>query len=436
MNTMKKLSEAIRLWPHPDEAPEVPPESVLRSFLADPGSVDADLAEQIRSSPNCARILESLRRQPEPAFRSEHTVFFDQLRRITSGAGTKRSETNAIAPCEAPRRKGKRFGTVWTTRGAVELWTGERMARRFTYRPLTVVIVQEASEMPWDDTLYRAIPLTPALVWPDDWLASDELRLSLPGVDRFAAHLWLEYPVSGCQLDRCLGQLPTCECDNLKVGLAALGEGLPLTPDEGGGGLLDPERDTEILLERERLHACAAWLAATADARREWWETLNESPVEWFGSRIDFAMMERPVRMVREALPMAAADGLPPIPVFLKNSQPEKGMLQSVGMAKELNRAPFQMGPPEAKSPIQSRFAIRLDTDLDALLRPLPGDTVRLIGRTPNGTVQTLAVGEILPLSSMCHEVVARVTGSRKELEALSLDAEEHALIVMKKNSP
>ncbi len=294
MSTMQKLSEAIRLWPRPDEAPEVPPEAVLHRFLNDPASIEPDLAAQIRSSPNCARALETLRRQPEVKAGKQTFRFFEQLRTISAAAKTddrpgsvpwaaSGQRDSAVAEpgglYTAPTKATRQVGSVWTTRKNVEIWTGAKMAHRFTYRPLTVALVQEAREMPWDDTLYRAIPLTPTLVWPNDWLASDELQLNLPGVDRFAAHLWLEYPVSGCQLDRCLGQLPESERENLEFGLTAYREGLPLPPDEGGGRTLEPEQDTEILLERERLHACAAWLAATADARREWWESRPEGSV-------------------------------------------------------------------------------------------------------------------------------------------------------------
>lgn len=269
------LLEAIRLWSEPDEAPEVPPETVLRRFLAAPETLTPDLVEQIRRSINCARALERLRRATvaEPA--AFDAAFLARLRQAMPAAGSRAASGSPADAAGAPPVDGPRpaAAQIWTTGSRVEHWSGERFGWRWTFRPPTVVLVDDGREMPWDDTVFRAVPLTPEPLWPSHMVAEDEVTLAVPGAGTFVAHLWLNYPVSACQLAACLGTLPEREREVLDVGLAAVAEGLPLMPADRAGAPLDPRFDSDTLLERERLHACAAWLPATADSRREWWET-------------------------------------------------------------------------------------------------------------------------------------------------------------------
>ncbi|MBT3191070.1 MAG: hypothetical protein HN341_00795 [Verrucomicrobia bacterium] len=307
-SSLQHVREAIRLWPDASEAPEVPTESTLRQFLASPEKLDPDLVDQIQGSVNCARVLEKLRQQPvssEP-LSSKEMSFLAQLRARSSRPQVNGHEPRHSAPdgaliaavCPA-------FGQVWTTRSRVEAcWIGGRMVSRWTYQPQSVVLVSAGQDVPWDDTIFRASPVSPRELWGDDILADDELVFRFPTGDELVAHLWLGYPVSACQLAACIGTLPEEEQERLELGLAATEENLPLAPEDGAGLPLDPLRDVEALLARERLQVRAGWLPATADARREWWEEKPVQPA--LPERVTLAVEARIEQNVAEPIALAA----------------------------------------------------------------------------------------------------------------------------------
>lgn len=268
--------ESIRLWPNPEAAPDVPPENVLRRFLEAPDDLAPDLAEQIRRSPNCRRALDRLAVSESDGGADAvlDAEFCQKLRETLVDSVKQQADKDGEQSVTEPKASfaPAEFGQIWTTRSEVEIWDGERLGRRWTFSPPSVLVVRQAREMPWDDSVLRVVPVTPSALWPEEWIADDEMSPRLPGVDSFVAHLWLNYPMSRCQLAGYLGVLPEEGIEALRLGLAALDEGLPIPPDEQGGLPLDPIWDADVILERERLHTRAAWLSATADARRLWYE--------------------------------------------------------------------------------------------------------------------------------------------------------------------
>ena len=297
---LQSLDQAMRLWPDPYEAPEVPSKAILRKFLLDPVKLEKDLVDQIKGSINCTRALEQLRRPAEYASKPDWMT--DELaanlkHTLANGQPAKKSKPTADASFGH-----REFGQIWHSCSEVERWTGSEIAHRWTFRPLDVILVSSAIDMPWDDTIFRAVAVSHAELWPSDMQADDEITITLPDGGRFVVHLWLDYPISACQLAHRIGTLANTECTRLKIGTTAIEEGLALAPRDGAGLPLDPVQDRATMQARQRLHACASWLSATADARRKWAESQTHHAVIPNRTLIQFPSLQR------EELALAAAD--------------------------------------------------------------------------------------------------------------------------------
>ncbi len=267
----KEIEEALWLWPNPEDAPEVPALDVLRRFASDPAQVDPDLRSQILESINCHRILARWQEEspgglmengdePLPGYNLP-----DRVPHSSSGPSL-------------PPKGNRCFGELWNTRTDVEIFDSEGFQKRRTAQPPLVLLASAPQSMPWADEIVRAVVASPVELWPEEMLADDEMVLTVEGMGRFVAHFWLNYPLSVSQLSVCRGALTPEDLENFEAGLQAFEEGLPISPDLGGGLPLDARQDSDVLRERERLHAFAAYLAYTADAFRAWWEADPSQP--------------------------------------------------------------------------------------------------------------------------------------------------------------
>ena len=275
-----RLTDAIRLWPDPFDAPDVPDRETLGAYLDNPTGADPDLAEQLRESVNARRALEALRVE-----RGDHPAS-DLLESIPLGQvdaepdwGALTARLNALLPqqkgtllpprfSEADRFLQPQPGQVWLTTDAVQVWQEGRLVRRRTNEVPLALITESADRMENGDDVARGVAVSPAAHWPDGWIASDEIRVTTDRQDPYVAHVWLEYPISRRQLLRPLAVLDEASLENLLVAVRARQQGLPLTEDERCGRTLDARADAPVLLERERLAVRASWLGATAQSLR------------------------------------------------------------------------------------------------------------------------------------------------------------------------
>ena len=274
------LANAIRLWPEPDEAPEVPPRQVLERYLKDPDATDADLSAQIRESINCRRMLERLKLEqgPHPILSKTKTLkpleqaFFLRLANKFP-VSTSSAPAKARPAGMAVDQSRASVGQIWTTRSEVCRWTNGQMRRRWTFLPQDIVIVAPPQELAWD-TVFHAVAATPAELWPGDWLVDGDIRAVLADGAAHILHLWLNKTVSIYQFGQCLGVLNQDSAESLRAGTrAAAGKSAVKQRQDACA-----RSNADALFERERLRARAEWLSATADARREWYESICELP--------------------------------------------------------------------------------------------------------------------------------------------------------------
>jgi len=313
------MEEARRLWPDPGDAPEVPPEHVLRQYLRAPDSLDDDdLVAQIEESVNCRRALEFLRMEStdQPWRNLISSVKDTEVSRVdmewieTVRAGT-RPQPNP--PSSTPGSVSEpEIGQIWTTKSRIEISRDHKIRYRHTFLPPRVVIVEgpfsfDSGDI--SDTFFRCIPLTPDLLW-ENRLADDEALVSLPAGEQAAAHLWLERPVSEDQLERCFGKLDTDQAGRLRQARTAFARNEPIPPELGGGRKLSLPDDADTLLERERLHEIASFLCATTDARRE--EAEWQAQLKALDEEIDDIIKRVPARQTSPGMVGNIIDELHP----------------------------------------------------------------------------------------------------------------------------
>ncbi|HMO50098.1 MAG TPA: hypothetical protein PKE26_05195 [Kiritimatiellia bacterium] len=311
-------AESCRLWPDPFIAPDVPSRDILHQFRVDPSTLPPDLAEQIVRSVNCRRALAQLAPDPVETFTPASAngglpiESLNAIQRATASTG------NQGVPTAEPMFDDKSRiapGQLWTTSTEVKQFSDDRICTRWIYQPPSVLIVSRPLNVPGDDTICRAVAVSPADLWTEDMIDEDEIRLEGPNGSRWVAHLWLNYPVSTIQLSVCMGALDQTNHDRLLFGLQAHAEGLPLTPSEGGGVPLDPEWDVETLIERDRLISRCSWLSATADAswasheaRQERMNKVIPLPAQKAGEILQFHHPASRVVLCAPLMPASADD--------------------------------------------------------------------------------------------------------------------------------
>lgn len=269
----REIRNSLELWPDPFEAPDVPGRETLRLYLESPSLLAEGLFAQISESIHCQRALEFLAEGDEVPER-EDTWLTTAAHDIIAHQSTSTPITESPPASPIPDRFPEP-GLLFSTKSEVDFWDGEKLTIRRTYHPLTVLILTPEITLPWKDAIFRAVACTPADFWPQDWRAEDEILISTSDGREYIAHLWLEYPVSLSQLEGLIGELSD-------IPLQEDGS-LDLTSFSSAGESLHPLLDASIFLERDRLHERAAFLGATAQARRlahEAGASPNESPLE------------------------------------------------------------------------------------------------------------------------------------------------------------
>ncbi len=301
------LERSQRLWPDPFEAPEVPPRDLLEAYRRGPEhlpeKVRGWLPAQIAQSVNCQRAVEMLRAEGDPGHVLHPLISSEEERRLAlpnlkSQISNLRSEAarrSAEEPVDTLRespapenlepeisnlesRVAPEIDQVWTTKADVQIFNGQNLEPRRVWRPMNVLLaegpIRDAGE-----TIWRAMPCTPLWVWGEENVGDSEAVVNVPGAGDYVVHFRLEYPVSARQLHACIG---VAEDRDFAPGNA------PSTP--------------ELELERERVVEFAAWLSATADARRalrEWQADMEEQEQQdvWrFRRRMGLVPVEVPGR--------------------------------------------------------------------------------------------------------------------------------------------
>jgi hypothetical protein len=268
------LIKSANLWPEPELSPDVPPRRSLKMFLTSPDSLEPDLADQIRESPQCQRALDDLQAEQEllnsmPALDKTKPDYFLQRLAAVKNVFSQKDFTptkTVTVLCEKPAAS---FGQLWTTRSEVNIWTGKRVARRWTFAPPLALLIGGPLEnpRPVDLTAFQAVFCSLAADWPAHRLADDEILITLPGYGEFVAHLWLNHQIADIQLEACLGKVTDRDAEILKVAIGALTKGLRLSNRQRAGLPLNPVLDAETIQRRQELQLKAACLSATLDAQ-------------------------------------------------------------------------------------------------------------------------------------------------------------------------
>jgi hypothetical protein len=245
------LADSLLLWPDPFDDPAVPPEPLLLGCLA-AAQLDPDLDQQLAASISAQRASQLLYLTQEALHPEED------------------AQRPGAPPLPEPRPRSPdgpvSVAQAYTTRRAVEIFArAEDLGqRRWTFQPVPVLLVSGPHQPHPLDTLYRAVPLTAADLWPEQWRSPWDVPITTEKAGSYVAHLDLEYPVSVTQLHLPFDTVPVADMERL----AERGAGWP----EGDALPADPQLDEEATLERARLLARCSWLPMTADARREQWE--------------------------------------------------------------------------------------------------------------------------------------------------------------------
>ncbi len=262
-----KMAEALKVWPDPTLAPEVPPEFVLQQYLKNPKALSPELTKQISEDINCLRELARLR-----ASASDKTLpeadFVQKLKDSlpeTSG----KIKTNQIEPLLMEDFPCPGSGQIWTTTSRVESLDRGKSVWRWTFHPQLVLLLSAPKDHPWGDTTHRVVPVTPIEVWPEEMLGDDEMIIALPKFGKYAVHLWLAGDTSAWQLENYLGELPESELEAVVQELEALCSGGEPVDRSMLGIPLDPELDHEVMIERQRQQWRCSWLWATAECRKQ-----------------------------------------------------------------------------------------------------------------------------------------------------------------------
>lgn len=266
----KKYKRKIRMWPDPEEAPEVPPREILDAYRFDQleGVEEIwpkdelhllqELKRQIQLSENCqvAMVGQEIENRPCQPMHPRRIAHWLELL-------SDQPNHNDINNLE--------IADIFLTRKRVKVWDGEILADRWNFDPTPVVIMGINEEMPWGDQTVRGAVCSPVLDIEDVDLSDDEIMVRADDSSVWVVHLWLKFPVSTEQLHRRVGRLDESSAEDFLTAIGLIEQGLPLTEEEGAGEPLDMENEL-FTLERERFYERATWLCATVQSLREEWE--------------------------------------------------------------------------------------------------------------------------------------------------------------------
>ena len=261
---------SMELWPAPFDSPEVPDESELRRFLKGE-CADSDLQAHIDQSVDCQRAIALL--ADDGANQGQKDADFAAMRNALLEAAAAHPQSNQKSdpvlpfPDTRETESPPKMGELFATSRQVEQWNGKQLVTGFTFKPLDVFLLDDGHPLPFGDTIFRAVACSPADHWPAEFRADDESVADFGRLGQFVIHWWLNYPVSRSQLTRKIGAVHGRQASCV----IEPGDFQPAGPDP------DIEND-ELWLERDRLHACAAYLGANAHARRMAAEDENWEP--------------------------------------------------------------------------------------------------------------------------------------------------------------
>lgn len=257
-NELNRFMRSLELWPDPFDSPEVPDENILQAFK-DGNVSDIDLREQIKESIDCQRAMALLERKSGSGKSADvmalRSALIELSRKHPVPSASRFQQEPPSGKTEADLLP--QIGALFATSPKIEQWNGREWVHRYTFRPLDVLILDEGHSVPWGDTIFRCVACSPADLWPTELRADDESLADFGQLGGFVIHWWLNYPVSRSQLTRKISQLSRKNSTE------------PILPQQFPSAGPEPDPDDKALwLERDQLHACAAYLGANAHARR------------------------------------------------------------------------------------------------------------------------------------------------------------------------
>jgi hypothetical protein len=255
----EELSHSERLWPYPFDAHDVPDFGILRSYLENSDSIeDEDLVFHMENSVNCLRALEHLAEGPkfedqEPAEDSKASFerVLELMKSIPKPENESSAEESPPFECDgAPRQF-----LLYKTKDKTPVLVDGKPRHSYNFDPPVILLVSDGmdSGAKVGETLFRAIPASFADEYPVNQMDVDQIKISLKDGRKVVLHLDLNFPVSNEQLDEAVGELRDSHQEKVRVGVAAVLQGIPLMPADGAGIGPSDEMAEVMELERERM---------------------------------------------------------------------------------------------------------------------------------------------------------------------------------------
>lgn len=249
-------SESERLWPDPFDAPEVPSRQFLETWLkTDEQNRDSDISEQIRESEACRRAIQLIRDEELLGISHRDEALAAMARAgLAPAAG---APSKPLPPMPTNYFKGDSFAMGWEVGQIVRCNSvvhipRDGMIRKRILREPPLVILMERKRLLTGESCWGGF-LCSSANWWSDFLADDDVVISVIKGRDYVAHLWVEITLSETQLGAWIATAA-------KASLQAIHEligSLPTRPESSKQhssrqvtGL--PARG-ELKLERERL---------------------------------------------------------------------------------------------------------------------------------------------------------------------------------------
>ncbi len=267
------------LWPDPSLAPDVPSDEVLRAFLGN-SEVTDDVRDQIEGSVNCVRRMMELETEPPPipANAKVDAEGYESLRRVVDSIPEEFQAPGSLRTLGFSSRKPAP-GDVWALRTDYKWFDGRRLREGYNYDLPFLLLLSDPEEDANGESFCRAMICSDLDSWGDRQ-GSDEVLFKGESGDQWILHLWLEFPVSLNDLNKCVDGVHPQHADRIAVAVEAYGMGLPLQSQDGVG--IGPDKDEEeIWVERRRLYERARTIPSSLDAIRMEDETASERVVSF-----------------------------------------------------------------------------------------------------------------------------------------------------------
>jgi len=292
------------LWPDPSLAPDVPSDEVLRAFLGN-SEVTDDVRDQIEGSVNCVRRMMELETEPPPipANAKVDAEGYEALRRVVDSIPEEFQAPGSLRTLGFSSRKPAP-GDVWALRTDYKWFDGRRLREGYNYDLPFVLLLSDPEEDANGEFFCRAMICSDLDSWGDRQ-GSDEVLFKGESGDQWILHLWLEFPVSLNDLNKCVDGVHPQHADRIAVAVEAYGMGIPLQSKDGVG--IGPDKnEADIWLERKRLYERSRTVPCTLDAMAMEAEAAAEHVVSF-------------CEFVRNTKEHAWADSFAPLPMAAKS---------------------------------------------------------------------------------------------------------------------